>query len=222
MRVVGAVVGVAALLIGVGLGRAAVAELLDRDRSSGAAQELAAGEVGGGSEAARADFHTVSRPDRGFSIDLPESMVEVPLTAEGLAANAELVESLNPTLAGVLKGNDDALLDQVRLFAIDPATGSSQLVQRIKVGRGADVDDIPRGTFSAQYREYGALSADEAMVRIPAGDALLLSAQLPMGRTTVAITQYVLARDGHAWILTTAGADSAKHGADIAATFRFE
>ena len=219
-RVIGVVAGVVAALIGVFVGRAAVAELLDRDRSAPPAQELAADQVGG-ADWGRADFRTVSKADKGFSIGLPESMDELPMTAEALDESVALLESLNPTLASVLKGND-ALVDQVRLFAIDPDTGTTQLVQRVRVGRGADVDDIPRGTFSGEYRKYGATSADEAVVRLPAGKAVLVSAQLPMGASTVSVTQYVLARDGYAWILTTSGLNSAEDGADIASTFRFE
>ena len=220
-RMIGAVAGMMAALIGVVVGRAAVAELFDRDRSSVPAQELAAEQVIGGTDSVRADSRTVSRPDRGFSIELPESMDELPMTAETLDDTVALLESVNPTLANVLKGND-ALIDQVRLFAIDRATGTTQVVQQIKVGRGADVDDIPRGTFSGEYRRYGATSADEAVVRLPAGKAVLVSAQLPMGPSSVLVTQYVLARDGYAWVLTTSGDDSAEDGADIASTFRFE
>jgi hypothetical protein len=209
----------AAVIIAAGLGRMAVRELFDSDRASLPAQEVASAQEVAGAGSARAGFHTVSEPDKGFSIDLPESMDEVPMTAEGLTANVELLKSLNPTLAGVLEGND-ALLDQVRLLAIDRVSATTQLVQKVKVGRGADVDDIPRGTFSDQYREYGAI-ADEAVVRLPAGKALLVSAQLPMGGSSVSVTQYVLARSGYAWILTTSGPNSGKDGAEIASTFRF-
>ena len=74
------------------------------------------------------------------------------MTAETLDETVALLESLNPTLASVMKGND-ALLDQVRLFAIDRDTGATQVIQRVKVGRGADIDDVPRGTFSGEYRK---------------------------------------------------------------------
>jgi hypothetical protein len=214
-------VDLAAMLIAVAMGRGAVRELLDRDRSSVPAQELAAEQIGGAKEAARPGFRTVSKPDRGFSIDLPEAMDELPIMVQTLDENVALLESLNPTLASALKGNT-ALLDQVRLFAIDRETCTTQVIQRVRAGRGADIDDVPRGTFSGEYGKYGAASADEAMVRLPAGNALLVSAQLPMGPSTVSVTQYVLAHNGYAWILTTSGANSAKDGADIAATFRFE
>ena len=52
-------------------------------------------------------------------------------------------------------------------------------------------------------------------------NALPVSVQLPMGRTTVAITQYVLARDGHVWILTNSGPDRGQDATAIANTFRF-
>ena len=148
-------------------------------------------------------------------------MTEVPRTEDGLEQIAEFSEAPNPAVAGVVKGGDD-LLGQVRLFAIDQGSGSTQLVQRIKAGRGVDIEDVPRGTFSGQYRELGASSVDEAMVRLPAGDALLVSVQLPMGPSTVTVTQYVLARDGHVWVLTSSGPNGAEDAAAIAATFRFE
>jgi hypothetical protein len=217
---VGSRLALAGMILGVGFGRMAVAELFDRDRSSVPAQEVAAGQDVVGTGSTRAGFRTLSKPDRGFSIGLPETMDELPMTPETLDESVALLESLNPTLANVMKGND-ALLDQVRLFAIDRDTGTTQLIQRIKAGRGVDVGDIPRGTFSGEYRKYGASSADEAMVRLPAGKAVLVSAQLPMGTSTVSVTQYVLAGNGHVWILTTSGDNSAKDGADIASTFRF-
>ena len=161
---IGTFVDLAAMLIGVAMGRGAVRELLDRDRSSVPAQELAAEQIGGATEAARPGFRTVSRPDKGFSIDLPETMDGLPMTVQTLDENVALLESLNPTLASALKGNT-ALLDQVRLFAIDRETGTTQVIQRVRAGRGADIADVPRGTFSGEYRKYGAASADEAMVR---------------------------------------------------------
>ncbi len=206
-------------VIGAVLAGAAVSMVVDRDRASVPTAAYAEGQTGAASAPARPGFHRVGNSDDGFSIDLPEAMTEMPLTGEGLAKITDTVGSLNPTVAGVL-ANNDKLLDQVRLFAIDPVSGNTQVIQRIKAGRGVDINDAPEGAFSDQYRKLGAV-ADEAMVQLPAGDALLVAVQVPMGSTKVSVTQYVLAHDGDVWVLTNSGPNGAKDAAEIASTFRF-
>ncbi len=206
-------------LIGAILAGAAASMVLGRDRSSVPTPAVATGEETSASASARPGFHRVSNRAQGFAIDLPQAMTEVPLTAEGLATIAGSVESLNPAIAAVLEDNDK-VLDQVRLLAIDPVSGHTQVVQRIKGRRGLDIKDAPKGMLTDGYREIGAV-ADEAMVQLPAGDALLVSVRLPMGPRAVTVTQYVLAHDGYVWVLTNSGPDGAEHAADIASTFRF-
>ena len=58
-------------------------------------------------------------------------------------------------------------------------------------------------------------------MKVPAGDAILVSVSLPMGGTSVPITQYVLAHDGWMWILTASAPDGDNDAAAIANTFRF-
>lgn len=167
-----------------------------------------------------ADFKSVSKPDDGFLIGLPNSFNEVPLTADAVAGAAGSLESTNPRLAQLLRSGATNIQSD-RLFAIDMSSGDNEQVQRIVIDGAGTVDDIPPGTFTDEYRNAGATSTNESRVHLPAGDALKVDITMPSGRGDVTVTQHVLVRDSTVWILTHAqvsGADDSEATA-VASTF---
>ncbi|HUQ63411.1 MAG TPA: hypothetical protein VM121_06645 [Acidimicrobiales bacterium] len=169
-----------------------------------------------------ADFRYVVKSDDGFMIGLPAGFEETPLTAEGIANQADALDSANPGLAGVLRSNSSTVA-AARLFAIDSATANNQMVQRIVMDGAGTVDDIPAGTFSDEYRDIGAESVIEEHVHLPAGDAVKVSAVISAGSESALITQHILVRDSTAWILTytqDGGTDPAQ-ATTVAFTFNY-
>jgi hypothetical protein len=203
------------------LSGALVAFLVGRGGGSSApAEEVAASVDGLAPASAPAGLRTVSKPDQGFSIDLPESLTELPLTADGLVQSVDPAKSLDPAVAGVVEASFDVFAEGLRLYALDGATGDAQLVQGTTVKPGKDIDDVPRAILDDQYRELGAVSTDWATVELPAGDALVVSVQGAMGSPTVPIVQYILVEEGHLWMLTSFGPSAVENADEIAKSFR--
>lgn len=176
-------------------------------------------------EAARslpAGFRAVSRPADGFTIALPADLEELPLSADQLTALASQLRRTNPKVPSLLTQNQ-RLVEQARLFALDKSSGNSQIVQRIVVGANTSINELPAGTFSDVYRKIGAASVDEGRVKIAAGDAVKVVAVMTLGPVSVRIVQHVLVQGSSVWILTYSEGDgaSSETATAIANTFHF-
>lgn len=170
---------------------------------------------------APAGFRTVVRADDRFSIAVPDSFKELALAGADLEAAAENLDPVNPAMADFLRKNK-SLVTQARLFAFDPATGNSQLVQRI-VAPGADsIMDIPNGTFSAEYKAIGVKGVTEERVALTSGDAFKVTAVIGSTGGDAHVTQHVFVKDSVAWILTytDSAGEATPTATTVAETFR--
>jgi hypothetical protein len=211
------VLALAAAVTGAALGGSAVRSVLSR---SSPPIEVSA-EAADSPSPAPPGFHTVTKTAEGFSVNLPDALQETPLTAADLARNADAVAKTNPGMAAQMRSNPK-VASQIRLFAMDPSTGGVQMVQKIEGQEGADINDAPKGMFAKEYRDLGG-TADEGRVHLPAGDAVLVSASVPLGGSTVPVIQYVLAHGDAIWILanSTGHEGDTASAASIASSFRF-
>ena len=167
-------------------------------------------------------YRHVSLPDRGFSIAVPGWFEDSSISDADLRDGAAYLEDDLPEISRLMAGGTN-LDGQVQMFAMDPTTGSNQMVQKIPA-RGLSFANMPPGLFTDIYTEMGVGDVQEQLVDLPAGQALRVSGSFTAQGVTVPLVQHVLLHNGSGWILTyteAGGGDAFGTATTIANTFQY-
>jgi hypothetical protein len=159
-------------------------------------------------------FTTVSDPEAGFSIAVPDDWRQLPLDADTFDDMAGELRAENPRLADVLESARSAIGSGGKLFAIDPDTEGGTNVNLIVLpapgGTDADLEEVARESREELTR-LGASGITQERTSLAGGDAMkatfVLTLQDDDGPTRRSQTQYYLIRTGKAYVLTLTGDD---------------
>lgn len=143
----------------------------------------------------------------GFTIDMPAGWHQPPLDPGSFDQTAAALRAQNPKLASALEAARASLGQGSRLFAIDPADGSSvNLI--VTTTQGRSLTDLVAQAVR-QLEQVGAGSLREERTNVGSRPAVRLEFSLAVrgetGTLTVPETQYYVVDDGRLFILTLFG-----------------
>lgn len=157
-----------------------------------------------------------------FEIAFPAGWTDLQPGKADLNRALDAAAQANPKIKDYLTQQlRSAAAQSIKFLGIDTATGSNVNVA-LQGNVSGSVDDIPPTVLEAELRKAGATNLSHARVQLPAGDALVVSSQLPLLGRPAQITQYYLVANGTAYVVTvtTSPGGPAVDSAAIASTFR--